>query len=51
MFEQEERNFLTHREYMAGPKKGQMFKVEVLTSVMFDVEFNNELSHSRFYIF
>ena len=35
------KKFSEKREYQAGPKKGQMFNVEILTSVMFDVEFNN----------
>ena len=36
------KKFTSQREYQAGPKKGQMFNVEILTSVMFDVEFHNE---------
>jgi predicted dehydrogenase len=36
------KKFTDQREYQAGPKKKQMFNVEILTSVMFDVEFHNE---------
>ena len=36
------KTFAKQREYQVGPKKGQMFNVEILTSVMFDIEFHNE---------
>jgi predicted dehydrogenase len=36
------KKFTDQRKYQVGPKKGQMFDVEILTSVMFDVEFHNE---------
>ena len=36
------KTFAEKRKYQIGPKKGQMFNVEILTSVMFDVEFYNE---------
>jgi len=35
------KKFSDKRQYEVGPKKGQMFKVEILTSVMFDIEFQN----------
>ena len=35
------KKFFDKREYLAGPKKGDFFDVEVSTSVMFDVEFAN----------
>jgi len=34
--------FSNKREYLVGPKKGKFFDVEIPTSVMFDVEFDNE---------
>ena len=34
--------FSNHREYLVGPKKGQLFDVEIPTSVMLDMEFVNE---------
>ena len=45
------KKFTDQREYQVGPKKRQMFNVEILTSVMFDVEFHNECNYSRFYFF
>ena len=36
------KKFTDQREFLVGPKKGQMFDIEILTSVMFDVEFHNE---------
>ena len=36
------KKFLDKREYLAGPKKGKFFDVEISTSVMFDVEFANK---------
>ena len=36
------KKFTEKREYQVGPKKGQIFNVEILTSIMFDVEFDNE---------
>ena len=36
------KKFTDQREYLVGSKKGQMFDIEILTSVMFDVEFYNE---------
>ena len=36
------KKFSDKREYLAGPKKGQFFDIEVSTSVMFDIEFLNE---------
>jgi len=36
------KTFAKQRKYQFGPKKGQMFNVEILTSVMLDVEFHNE---------
>ena len=36
------KKFFDKREYLAGPKKGDFFDVEVSTSVMFDVEFANQ---------
>ena len=36
------KKFSDKRQYKVGPKKGQMFNVEILTSVMFDVEFHND---------
>ena len=36
------KKFTDQREYQVGPKKGQLFNVEILTSVMFDIEFHNE---------
>lgn len=36
------KKFTDQREYQVGPKKGQMFNVEILTSVMFDIEFHND---------
>ena len=36
------KKFTNQREYQVGPKKGQMFNVEILTSVMFDIEFHND---------
>lgn len=35
------KKFSNKREYQAGPKKGEMFNIEILTSVMFDIEFHN----------
>ncbi len=34
--------FSNQREYLVGPKKGKFFDVEIPTSVMFDLEFENE---------
>ena len=44
MYVQEEKIFIQidKREYLAGPKKGKFFDVEISTSVMFDVEFANK---------
>ena len=36
------KTFADQRKYQFGSKKGQMFNVEILTSVMLDVEFYNE---------
>jgi len=36
------KKFTDQREFLVGSKKGQMFDIEILTSVMFDVEFHNE---------
>ena len=36
------KKFTDQRKYQVGPKKNQMFDVEILTSVMLDVEFCNE---------
>ena len=36
------KKFSNQRDYLVGPKKGQSFDVEIPTSVMFDVEFENE---------
>ena len=36
------KKFSDKREYLAGPKKGKFFDVEISTSVMFDIEFFNE---------
>tara|TARA_B110000438_G_C15815916_1_gene651935 strand:- start:1982 stop:3127 length:1146 start_codon:yes stop_codon:yes gene_type:complete len=35
------KKFSERREYQVGSKKGQFFDVDILTSVMFDVEFKN----------
>ncbi len=34
--------FSNQREYLVGPKKGKFFDVEIPTSVMLDLEFENE---------
>ena len=36
------KKFSDQREYQVGPKKNKKFNVEILTSVMFDVEFYND---------
>ena len=36
------KSFSDKREYLVGPKKGKYFNVEIATSVMFDIEFQNE---------
>lgn len=36
------KKFSDQREYLVGPKKGNYFKVEISTSIMFDVEFAND---------
>ena len=36
------KTFAEQRKYQFGSKKGQMFNVEILTSVMLDIEFHNE---------
>ena len=36
------KSFSDKREYLVGPKKGKYFNVEISTSVMFDIEFQNE---------
>jgi predicted dehydrogenase len=36
------KKFSSKREYLVGPKKGKTFDVEISTSVMFDIEFENE---------
>lgn len=36
------KTFTKQREYQVGPKKGKKFNVEILTSVMFDIEFHSE---------
>jgi len=36
------KTFAEQRRYQVGSKTGQMFNVEILTSVMFDIEFHNE---------
>ena len=36
------KKFSNQRDYLVGQKKGQSFDVEISTSVMFDVEFENE---------
>ena len=36
------KKFSDKREYQVGPKKGQFFKIDILTSVMFDIEFEDE---------
>ena len=36
------KKFSDKRQYKVGAKKGQMFNVEILTSVMFDIEFHND---------
>ena len=45
------KKFTNQREYQVGPKKGQMFNVEILTSVMFDVEFHNDAINQGFISF
>ena len=34
--------FFDKREYKAGPKKGETFNVEIPTSYMFNIEFQNK---------
>ena len=36
------KKFADTREYQVGPKKGQFFKVDILTSIMLDIEFEDE---------
>ena len=36
------KKFSDKRGYQVGPKKGKFFNIEILTSVMFDVEFHNQ---------
>ena len=36
------KTFAKERIYQVGPKKGQKFDVEILTSVMLDIEFHND---------
>ena len=36
------KKFSDKREYQVGPKKGQFFEIDILTSVMFDIEFEDE---------
>ena len=36
------KKFSSKREYLVGPKKGKTFDVEISTSVMLDIEFENE---------
>ena len=36
------KTFSDKREYQAGPKKGNMFNVDIMTSVMFDIEFESD---------
>ena len=35
------KKFSNHRKYQVGSKKGKSFNIEILTSVMFDIEFDN----------